>query len=156
MQQISSTTRTLSLNKSNGAGKFSLKIRRGDVFKWFDESGVEHNWFVLTHEHNGQHLIANITSKRSDTNTPKKVDEDCVILKSQCKDFAVVTKDSFVSYSTMRLLSVEFLSEIMHKDGECKCFRAPMYLIDRMAGAVAISTRAQPRFVNHYKSIKHL
>lgn len=152
MQQKSNTLKKLSLNRSVSVMDESFVIKRGHYFKWFDSSGVDHIWFVLTNEHDGKFIIANVTS--ADTDTGKKVDESCVIKVDQYA-FSKITKLSFVNYRGMKLEDVASLKAIIAEDKSFYGARAPAYMIDRMAGAMIMSMKAPPRCILHYKKVGH-
>ncbi len=153
MQQTSNTSRTLSIKTNSKAPK----VRRGDVFKWDEGSGIGHYWFVLTNEHEGQYLVANITSMPSKNGTQNKiVDRSCVIEKKHYEnDFSIISQDSFVRYGGMRMFSAAELESLIAKHGQGG-LRAPLFLIERMAGGIIVSGSAAKKFVIHYKNIKHL
>lgn len=153
MQQTSDTSRTLSINRSSK----TAKVRRGDVFKWDEGSGIAHYWFVLTNEHEGQYLIANITSMPSKNGTQRKiVDRTCVIeQKHYQNDFSIISQDSFVQYGGMKMFSASELEPLIAKHGQ-NGSRAPLFLIERMAGGIIVASGTAKKFVNHYKKIKHL
>lgn len=152
MQQKSTTSRILSLNKPKEITAENLVIKRGHYFKWDEGSGIAHYWFVLNNEHDGKFLIANITS--ADFGGGKFIDNSCVIAVNQYT-FGRISKKSFVNYRGIQLKTVVELKDIILNDSIFENARAPACMIDLMAGVVAIAPNALPRFKTYYKSIGH-
>lgn len=150
MQQASNTSRTLSLNRS-APQRESL---RGRVFKWDEGSGIAHYWFVLTSEHKGKYITASITSMPSSQGTQtKRVDESCILEpRHYDKTLSFLTKKSFVNYSGMKEFTREELEIRLNAEGAGN-YRAPLFMIERMAGAMILCVGASQRFINHYRGI---
>lgn len=127
-----------------------MNIKRGLSFQWDEGSGIQHTWFVVTHEQDNKYILLNISSKEG----KHFIDKTCE-LDVRGGYYPKITKDSFVFYQGACLKTKDELISILETVKNRMNPQAPCWLVDKMASGLIASRATAMRVKNHYKRVYH-